>query len=164
MSEMKVFKIKKTVPGDVLFVVHPLSNMQLSRTVYLTDRNPVQVLPLDWALGIFIDNGNYNMYKEGYFTFEDNQAAVQAAYEAGAYFDDKLDFTPVKENHEEIILTVLKAGNRANIEAAIKKHGVEQVRNVAIVHANELSVGVVKMLENIFHVQLVVDGDDSEEI
>lgn len=161
MSEIKVFKIKKTVPGDILFVVHPLSNMQLSRTVYLTDRNPVQVLPLDWALGIFVDNGNYNMYKEGYFTFEDNEAAVKAAYENGAYFDDKLDFTPVRENHEEVIFTVLKSGNRANIENAIKNYGEDQVRNVAIMHVNDLSTGVVKMLEGIFHVQLVVDGDDS---
>lgn len=71
MSETtaKVFRMKKTVPGNVLVIVHPLSNMQLSRTVYLTDRNPYQVLPLDWALGIFVDSGNYNMYKEGYFTF-----------------------------------------------------------------------------------------------
>lgn len=163
MSDIKVFKIKKTVPGDILFVLHPLSNTQLSRTIYLTDRNPVQVLPEDWALGIFMDNGIYNMYKTGYFTFEDNKAAVKAAYEAGAYFDEVLDFEPVSENHEEVILGILKSGNRANIVDSMKKYGDESVRNVAIMHVNDLTAGVVKMLEGIFHVQLIVDGDENPD-
>lgn len=164
MSETKVFKIKKTVPGEVLFIVHPMSNMSISRTIRLTDRQPVQVLPLDWALSIFVDVGNYNLYKEGYITFEDNQAAIQAAYENNAYFDDKLDFVPVKTNNEEIILAVLKTGNRASIDKAIAEHGVNAVKQVAIAHTDELTHGVIVMLESIFHVQLVVDGEDGSEI
>lgn len=159
----KVFKMKKAVPGDVLLIVHPLSNPQLSRTVFLTDRNPFQVLPLDWALGIFVDAGNYNMYKEGYFTFDNNDALVKAAYDAGAYFDEQLDFTPVKDNNEDIIFTVLKAGNRANIDNAVKTYGADAVKRVAIMHVNDLSTGVVSLLENMFKIQLVMDGGMSTE-
>lgn len=163
MSEttIKVYRMKKTVPGDVLMVIHPLSNMELSRTIYLTDRNPVQVLPQDWALGIFMDNGNYNMYKQGYITFENNDELVKAAYEAGAYFDEMLDFTPAKENNEQLILTVLKAGNRANINKAIKDYGTDAVKQVAIMNVEGLSTGVVRMLEEIFKVQLVMDGGET---
>ena len=69
---------------------------------------PQQVLPLDWALGIFLDNSIYNLYKEGTFTFNDNEGIVKAAIEAGVYFDETLDFTPVKEDVTPKILKVLK--------------------------------------------------------
>ena len=103
MSDTKVFKIKKTTPGNVLFILHPVSNPMLTKEVYLTDRRPFQFLPTDWALGIFMDDGNYRLYKKGMFTFENNDELVKAAYEAGVYFDEQLDFTPVKEDNEKEI-------------------------------------------------------------
>ena len=111
-TNLKAFRMKKAIPGNLLIIVHPFSNPELKKEVYLTDRHPIQVLPLDWALGIFMDNGNYNMYKEGYFTFENNEDLVKAAYEAGAYFDDELDFTPIKEDLDTLLLRELKSGNR----------------------------------------------------
>lgn len=164
MSEtvQKVFKIRKVIPGDVLFIIHPMSNMDLSKTIVLTDRNPVKALPLDWALGIFLDTGNYNLYKQGVFTFEDNDEMVRLAYESGAYFDDKLDFKPAKQDNEKAILAVLMAGNRAAIEKCIKDHGEAIVKQIAIMHVDELSNGVTRMLESMFKIQLLIDGGDAE--
>lgn len=163
MSEQKVFKIKKTVPGNVLFILHPISNPMLTKEIFLTDRRPAQFLPLDWALGVFMDDGNYRLYKKGVFTFENNDALVQAAYEAGVYFDEKLDFTPVKENNENEILAILKSGNRSSIEKAVKDSGKEIVIRVASTHVDELNTGVVRMLESMLKVQLVIDNDVIEE-
>jgi hypothetical protein len=57
MSEtIRTFTIKKTVPGTVFFTLSPLSNQGLRKEVYLTTRMPQQSLPLDWALGIFLNN------------------------------------------------------------------------------------------------------------
>lgn len=158
MSEIKTFKITKTTPGTVLFRISPASNNTISRLVTLTDRNPHQVLPLDWALGIFLDSGVYALYQQGAFTCNDNEGLVKAAYEAGVYFDDKLDFTPTKQGYEDEIFAILSKGNRAAILDAIKQHGDERVRNVAIARVKDLTQGVVSMLETYFHIQLTIDG------
>ena len=159
MSEIKTFTIKKTVPGSVLFTLSPISNQTLKKEIYLTSRMPQQVLPLDWALGIFLDNSIYSLYKQGIFTFNDNDAVVKAAQEAGVYFDETLDFTPVKEDSTPKILKVLKSGVRADILKAIKDYGDDLVKNVVIQHANDLTTGVISMLENHWHIQLTMDGD-----
>lgn len=159
MSEIKTFTIKKTVPGSVLFTLSPMSNQALKKEIYLTSRMPQQVLPLDWALGIFLDNSVYSLYKQGIFTFNDNDGIVKAAQEAGVYFDETLDFTPVKEDVTLKILKVLKSGVRADILKAIKDHGDDLVKNVVIQYANDLTTGVIGMLENHWHIQLTMDGD-----
>ena len=159
MSEIKTFTIKKTVPGSVLFTLSPISNQTLKKEIYLTSRMPQQVLPLDWAFGIFLDNSIYSLYKQGIFTFNDNDAVVKAAQEAGVYFDETLDFTPVKEDSTPKILKVLKSGVRADILKAIKDYGDDLVKNVVIQHANDLTTGVISMLENHWHIQLTMDGD-----
>ena len=159
MSEIKTFTIKKTVPGSVLFTLSPISNQTLKKEIYLTSRMPQQVLPLDWALGIFLDNSIYNLYKEGTFTFNDNEGVVKPAIEAGVYFDESLDFTPVKEDITPKILKVLKSGVRADILKAIKDYGDDLVKNVVIQYANDLTTGVIGMLENHWHIQLTMDGD-----
>ena len=161
MSEtntIKVYKMKKVIPGDLLIMLHPLSNPMISREVFLTDRNPNQMLPLDWALGVFMDNGIYNMYKNGMFTFENNEALVKAAYEAGAYFDETLDFVPVKEDNSKIIFEILSSGNRAKIIKAIDDYSKEAVLAVAVDKIESLSTGVVQLLESILKVQLTMDG------
>ena len=161
-TEIKAFRMKKVIPNDLIIVVHPFSQPQLSKTIKLTNRNPYQVLPLDWALGIFMDDGNYNLYKKGYITFDYNDALVKAAYEAGAYFDDKLDFKPAREDNLEVILSILTSGNRAKILDAIKNYGDNLVKQVAIAHRDELNTGVVNMLEGILKIQLFIDGGEDE--
>ena len=160
MSEaIKTFTIKKTVPGSVLFILSPLSNQALKKEVYLTERMPQQVLPLDWALGIFLDSNIYGMYKKGIFTFNDNQGVVQAAREAGVYFDEVLDFEPVQDDITPKILKVLKSGVRGDILKTIKEYGDDLVKNVVIQYANDLTTGVVQMLENHWNIQLTMDGN-----
>ena len=160
MSEaIKTFTIKKTVPGSVLFILSPLSNQALKKEVYLTERMPQQVLPLDWALGIFLDNSLYSMYKQGIFTFNDNKGIVQAAREAGVYFDEVLDFEPVQDDITPKILKVLKSGVRGDILKTIKEYGDDLVKNVVIQYANDLTTGVVQMLENHWNIQLTMDGN-----
>lgn len=165
MSEqIKVFKLKKVTPKDVIFILRPLSNPSLSRVISLTDRNPYQMLPLDWALGVFNDDGNYSLYKKGYITFDKNEELVKEAYAAGAYFSEVLEFEPAKEGQSDKILEILKGGNRSAIEQANKDFGKDIVKSVAIEHASELSMGVVNMLESIFKCQLIIDGDLQEEV
>ena len=160
MSEaVKTFTLKKVVPGSVLFTLSPLSNQALKKEIYLTTRMPQQVLPLDWALGIFLDSSLYNMYKKGIFTFNDNDGMVQAAREAGVYFDEALDFEPVSEDTIGKILKTLKSGVRADIMRSIKDYGDDLVRDVVIKHAQDLTTGVVTMLENHWHIQLTMDGN-----
>lgn len=159
MSEtMKTFTIKKTIPGSVLFTLSPLSNQSLKKEIYLTSRMPQQVLPVDWALGVFLDNTLYNMYKNGVFTFSDNEGVVQAAREAGVYFDEVLDFTPVKEDNTPKILKALKSGVRADILKTIKEYGDDLVKNVVVKYASDLTTGVIQMLENHWNIQLTMDG------
>lgn len=159
MSDIKTFKITKTRPGNLLFILHPISNLQMSKEIYLTDRSPSQFVPLDWALGVFLDDGVYKLYKKGHFTFSDNDAVVKAAYEAGVYFDETLDFTPAVTDNSDKVLEVLKSGNRKNIESAIKLYGDDVVKAVAFANTNNLTVNVVRMLEDLFKVQLTLDGE-----
>lgn len=158
MSEMKTFTIKKTIPGSVLFTLSPLSNQSLKKEIYLTTRMPQQVLPVDWALGVFLDNSLYDMYKKGIFTFSDNKGIVEAAREAGVYFDESLDFTPAEDNTGKI-LKVLKSGVRADILNVIKNYGDDLVKGVVIQNADDLTTGVITMLENHWKIQLTMDGN-----
>lgn len=159
MSENKNFTIIKTVPGTVLFNLHPVSNPSLSRRILLTDQNPKQALPADWALGVFADPGVYSLYEKQAFTFDDNEGVVQAAFNAGVYFDDKLDFKPAPTDLTDVIFAILKSGNRASILKSLEDYGTEVVKSVAIAKADELTAGIVKVLENILKIQLTMDGE-----
>ena len=158
----KIFKLQKTVPGNVLFTLHPVSNPALAKEIYLTNRQPSVMLPADWALGIFASDGLYTMYQKGVFTFDNNKALAKLAYDQSLFFSEDLDFTPIDSNNVEIIKNILKTGNRKAIEDAIEKYNKERVKEVAISCVKELSMGVVNMLEGIFHVQLVVDGEAAD--
>jgi len=159
MSEEKTkyYTLIKVTPNDVLFNLHPVSNISLTRRIVLNKDKTKQPLPLDWALGVFQDDGLYNMYKQGIFTFDDNDGIAKDAFEAGVYFDDKLEFTPAKPETSNEILVVLKSGNRANINKVIEKYGKEAIKEVAALHVNDLTQGVIGMLENVLNVQLVLD-------
>ena len=158
----KIFKLQKTVPGNVLFTLHPVSNPALAKEIYLTNRQPSVMLPADWALGVFASDGLYTMYQKGVFTFDNNKALAKLAYDQSLFFSEDLDFTPIDSNNVEIIKNILKTGNRKAIEEAIEKYTKERVKEVAISCVKELSMGVVNMLEGIFHVQLVVDGEAAD--
>lgn len=158
----KIFKLQKTVPGNVLFTLHPVSNPTLAKEIYLTNRQPSVMLPADWALGVFASDGLYTMYQKGVFTFDNNKALAKLAYNQSLFFSEDLDFTPIESNNVEIIKNILKTGNRKSIEDAIEKYTKERVKEVAISCVKELSMGVVNMLEGIFHVQLVVDGEAAD--
>lgn len=153
----KYYTLIKVTSNDVLFNLHPISNISLTRRIFLNSGKVKQPLPLDWALGVFQDDGIYNLYKQGAFTFDDNEGIVKDAFAAGVYFDDKLDFTPAKPDDSNEIFATLKAGNRANILALIEEKGKQRVQDVAAVHVNELTQGVVRMLESILNVQLILD-------
>lgn len=156
---MKNYKLIKTSPNEVLIELHPISNMALTRRIHLTNKAPQCALPEDWALGIFQDSALYQMYKMGYITFDDNDSIVKAAYENGVYFGEALDFTPAKPNRSEEILTILKTGNRRNIENALTTYGAELIRDVAIANIGGLTQNVIAMLENLLNVQLIPDGE-----
>ena len=158
----KIFKLQKTVPDNVLFTLHPVSNPALAKEIYLTNRQPSVMLPADWALGVFASDGLYTMYQKGVFTFDNNKALAKLAYDQSLFFSEDLDFTPIDSNNVEIIKNILKTGNRKAIEDAIEKYTKERVKEVAISCVKELSMGVVNMLEGIFHVQLVVDGEAAD--
>ena len=159
MSELKNFKITKTKPGNVLFLLHPVSNPELKKVVHLTGRRPSLSLPLDWALGVFLDDGIYNMYREGYFTFSDNNELARLAYEHGVCFDDKLDFTPAQEGNIKLILDGLKLGQMAKINALCNQYGDDAVKEVAISNVDQIPTGVITFLEKKFNVQLIIDGE-----
>ena len=99
------------------------------------------------------------MYKKGIFTFNDNNGVVQAAREAGVYFDEVLDFTPAEADNTNKILKALKSGVRADIMKVIKEYGDDLVRNVVVKYANDLTTGVIQMLENHWKIQLTMDGN-----
>lgn len=159
MPDIKSFKITKAVPGDVVFILHPISNPAISRPIHLTNRTPSQFLPTDWALGVFLDNGIYSMYKKGIFTFDNNEGLAKLAYEQGVYFGEELEFIPSSESDTGKILTILKSGVRADIMKARDTYGSDRVKEVAIANVKDLTTSVVSMLENIYHIQLVVDGE-----
>lgn len=156
MSETKSFIIKKTSAGSVFTVVKPLSNPNASRIINLTNRVPQQTLPEDWALGFLMDQGNYTLYKKGYVTFDKNEELIKLAMDNGVWFDT-FEFTPAQENQTEIILNILKSGNRAKIQEAITTYGKDKVGQVATYNIDNLTTAVVKMLETLLNTQLVID-------
>lgn len=154
----KYFVIKKTTTDDVFFYLSPISNSSVQKAIYLTKRNPNATLPLDWALGIFLDDSLFGMFRQGCFTFDNVEELTKAAIEAGIFFGD-LDFTPAPANYNEIIFNILKAGNRQGILEAIDKYGKNKVQEVAVARVDSLTTNVVRMLENIFSIQLTMDGE-----
>lgn len=158
MSE-KIYKIIKTVPGTVLIAIHPISNQQLTKLIHLTDRIPQQALPMDWALDVFLDSSLFNLYQRGVITFDDNESLLQAAIENNVYFGEALDFTPAAPDRPKKILEILKSGVRSNILSVIDEYGKDVVFDVAKANVNNLTHNVISMLEGIFKIQLVADGE-----
>ena len=78
-SSNKRCTIIKTTPGNVLFYLSPVDNPAIRREIYLTDRHPRQAVPLSFALNAFYDNGVFALYRDGKFTFDDNDAIKQIA-------------------------------------------------------------------------------------
>lgn len=155
--ENKVYTIKKTRPGSVIFSLSPLSNSSLKKEIYLTNKRPQMNIPLDWALTVFVDNGLYALFKEGYFTFNNLDDLLQEARNAGVYFGDELDFTPAKEDSTSKILNVLKAGKRPEILKVIDNYGKDLVQDVATTNLSSLSMSVVHLLEELWKIQLTLD-------
>ena len=122
------------------------------------------MLAADWALGIFLDNGNYSLYSKGYITFDNNEELAKLAYDQSIYYSDSLDFTPISTDNTNEIKAILKSGNRKSIEGAIQEYGASRVQAVAINCREELSVAVINMLEGMLKIQLIIDGsnDDAE--
>lgn len=154
MSENKNFLLFKTTPNDVIFVLHPLSNPSLSRLIHMKKAMTKIALPLDWALGVFFDEGVRTLYEKGIIAFDDNEAACRAAFEAGVYWSEELLFTPAKSTDEQDIFAILKSGVRMDIMNAINTYGKDKVLGVAAGNKESLTTGVVSLLEKELHVQL----------
>lgn len=130
--ENKNYKIVKTHVGSVRFSVENTDHV--SREVVLDDSRDFIYLPTDWAIGVFRVPGTYNMYRAGYFTFEQPDEIAKAAAEVGEYFDDP-DLIPRPVKYQEDLLNSLKstttvseieklctAANAADIVATIRGH------------------------------------------
>ena len=64
MSENKFFKIIKTTPNQVMFILHSISNPSLSKLVRLTDRIQEQTVHVDWELDLFLYDENYKLFNK----------------------------------------------------------------------------------------------------
>lgn len=162
MPETKQFVLIKTTPKNVIFRLRSVTNPQLSREISLTAQHPQQPLPAEWALSVIADPSLFNMFKKGYFTFDKPEDLAQLAYQEGYWFGEKFDFKPASKDDENLILSILKVGNRTKIEEAIKSYGVTRVKDVAVAHVDSLTQNVIQYLEKVFNVQLVVDNEGAE--
>lgn len=163
MSELlnKTIRMINTTPNLIIFKLAPFDNPGNVRTIKLGNNNLNKILtmPMSLALGVFTDTAAYRLYQKGYFTFSNNDEVLAAAKEAGLYYADELDFTPADEKTNEKILTQLKKGNRAAIEAAIKDYGKDRVMDVARSALPTLTQGVVTMLEQSLGVSFSLNND-----
>lgn len=159
-SNTQVFILEKCNLGDVFFYLHPLSNASLTKSVYLTSRLPRISLSKDWALGVFLDNGIYSMLKQGIIAFKNQEAAFQAAQEAGVLFDAEIaELKDVQKIDYNSILTTLKSGVRSSIVELEKKYGREVVKSTAVKYLNDIPQGVVTLLEKMWNIQLTINQE-----
>ena len=64
----------------------------------------------------------------------------------------------LSKDGKEVVLGILQKGVRLDILNAIKKYGDELVRDVAIKNTDRLTQSVISMLENLWKIQLTMDG------
>ncbi len=164
MSEVnfnKTIRMINTTPNLIIFNLSPYDNPANVRTIKLgaNNINKAIVMPISLALGVFTNSDVYRLFKKGYFTFSDVNELLTAAKEANLYFADELDFVPANEKTNDSILTLLKKGNRAAIEQAIKEYGKDKVMDVAKAHMAELSNGVSVMLQQTLGVSFSLSED-----
>lgn len=157
-AKKMAYKVIKTGPGNVLFIISPVDNPNIRKEVYLTNRHPQQTLPLNYALDVFLDDGLFNLYQEGYFTFDDPEGLKAEAVAEGYYFDNGKELKPAKPTQENDILAILKKGVRSEILQACNQYGGDIVRNTATEHIGELTQSVVQMLEKLWNVQFTIEG------
>lgn len=157
VSEGKAFKITKAVPVRVCFSLSSFANPSVSKFIDLTHRKPSIVVPLDYALGLFTDEGNYKLLQKGIITVSNKEKLLKQAVEVGAIFDE-IELPEVSEKDPVNILETLKAGKRSEIDAVIAKYGDDKVKQVAFAYKQELTQGVIAMLESKWKVQLSMDG------
>lgn len=158
-NTVKSFKIIKTIPGSVLFKLSPVDNDNVRREIWLTSRHPEQVLPENWALGIFANDQVFELYRQKAFTFDRPEEITKLAIERGFYFEDASNIVvPAKPNQEKEILNILKSGERSKINTAMKQYGQDVVKNVAVAHVTDLTQGVIAFLQNTWKIVLTIDG------
>lgn len=157
VSEGKAFKITKAVPTRVCFSLNSFVNPSVKKFIDLTYRRPSVVVPLDYALGLFTSEGNYKLLQKGIITVSNKELLLKQAIEVGAVFDE-IELPEVSEKDPVNILETLKGGKRSEIDAVIAKFGDDKVKQVAYAYKQELTQGVIAMLEAKWKVQLSMDG------
>lgn len=152
------YVITKTKPGNVYFELHPISNADLKRMIKLTDKMPSTRLPKDWALGIFLDGEVFSLYKKGYISFGDKSSEIKkAAIDEGVYFGTEEELAVINATDKtKEILDALKNSKRSAIIDFINKDP-QTVALIAREHLEELSTGVVGLVEEKLKVQIKVD-------
>lgn len=153
------YVITKSRPGNVYIELHPISNASQQRIIKLTDQMPSTRLPKDWALGVFLDANVFELYKKGYFTFGNKTDEIKAAaIEEGVFFGDEEELAAISDvgDKGKKILTVLKGGKRTEIIDIIKADP-EAVVMVARDNVNDLTTGVINLIEEQLKVQIRID-------
>ena len=121
--------------------------------------NKIRV-PRTLALGIFVDGTLERMYKEGYFRIEPSAQFEKEVAEIFFPVEDKVTIVS-----DDVILTYLTKGNRAQIKKIVEEGGVNKDKVIVLARENigSISTSMIRDLEKILSVELVVDNESDGE-
>ena len=125
MSENKFFKIIKTTPNQVMFILHSISNPSLSKLIRLTDRIPEQTVPADWALDLFLN--------EEIWTKLNNSCALVFINSKKEYLEKLNETKPLTEKNDVALLVYEEIGSQlskmCNIEVVYNGKDIKKIIN-----------------------------------
>ncbi len=158
-AQIQSVRIIKTCVGALSFtIVNPLTG--ISQRMEISSGAKDRMIAIPWAACIYADisSGAYRMYKQGYFTFSDENAVYEYALEHGLVLGDVEIKSGMKSDHLQEILNALTSGNTLAIDKFLDgaKDRIDLV-HVARDNYGDLKQSIISYIEKKAGVQLKED-------
>ena len=156
------FAMIKNFDGNLAVELQPEDYVGLPRVFRIKFNQEKQMIPVKWAIGVFISPEALRQMELGYFTFENLEELIKMAEEMGHYVPDSIKEPKISVKD---IKKALRAGDRKGIER-ILLNATTKVRNDVITAARgmygKLNQETVSFLENKLRVSLTVIDTNAE--
>lgn len=156
------FAMIKNFDGNLAVELQPEDYVGLPRTFRFKFNQEKQMVPLKWALGVFISPPALHQMELGYFTFENLEELIKMAESAGHYVPDSIKEPKISVKD---IKKALKTGDKKEFEK-ILLNATAKVRNDVITAARgmygKLNQETISFLEKKLKVSLTVVDTNAE--
>jgi len=125
-----------------------------ARTILFKHDQDEKIIPLKWAIGVFVSDGALNQMEKGYFTFKEIKEFIEMAEKMGHYVPDSIKEPKISLKEMKM---ALRKGNMKEIKRFMplltNRAKADLIATAQGLYGN-LNMEVISLLENELKVSL----------